>query len=691
MAIYHMSVKIISRGQGRSAIAASAYRSGSKLVSDTDGRTHDYLKKRDIVYREVLLCENAPREYLNRAVLWNAVENAEKDSNARMSREVEIALPRELSRFNQIQLLKEYVNDNFVSQGMCADIAIHDKKDGNPHAHIMLTVRPIMKDGRWDSKYEKLYICKNIHGEERELSAKELETCGNEWHKQLPYYKNGDPRNRAVYLTKHLAENADEYKEYVRVRGKNDPKTSKANRENPLLKNWNSDSALEMWRERWATQINNILEKLGLPDRVDHRSYVEQGIDKVPTQHIGVAGSQIESRGVATERGNHNREASHINSELQVAEKERAYILGRISQDKLWASIHESNNSLFERVNDNIYDDVYLKDMLSNILLRQEHVVIETLKNQDFHSADTYLINGIEIKYLEYHTQKAQADLTAIRLAAERGIIGIEQKRLQQNIGADAKVEKDIQIIEGHGTDETCATRLLDGQYNAGKYNSAGVARQLATHRAEFIAATVQVTGASNKKENPIYRQQVLQIQNCIEELKTHNIILSNLKDQLSALGLFQGRKKGKIKDSILETELKLREYQIQLRALGLYDLSQSESFLKDKINLVNREMARVQESNNDNAKAFEKMKKSKMLFIELAHSIPPDKLRDVTDHLYSYTSTKQSKKGYASISLYSAELKARQELDVYLKSSNTRGIKKTNETTKGSTFHDLE
>lgn len=147
MALYHLSVKYISRGKGRTAIAAAAYRSGEKLYDHYYGETHDFTEKRGIVYTEILLPENAPSEFRDRETLWNAVEKAEKRRDARLAREVEIALPKELTLAEQIELARCYVIDNFISQGMCADIAIHDKGNGNPHAHILLTTRFVDKTG----------------------------------------------------------------------------------------------------------------------------------------------------------------------------------------------------------------------------------------------------------------------------------------------------------------------------------------------------------------------------------------------------------------------------------------------------------------------------------------------------------------------------------------------------------------
>lgn len=130
MAIYHCSIKIISRGKGKSAVAAAAYRNGEKLVNEYDGAIHDYTHKGGIVHTEILLPDNAPPAFSDRSALWNAVERIEKAKNAQLAREIEIALPHELTREQGVSLVREYVKDNFVAAGMCADVCLHDKNDG---------------------------------------------------------------------------------------------------------------------------------------------------------------------------------------------------------------------------------------------------------------------------------------------------------------------------------------------------------------------------------------------------------------------------------------------------------------------------------------------------------------------------------------------------------------------------------
>ena len=164
MAIYHCSVKIIGRSKGKSVIAAAAYCAGEKLYDRETGIIHDFTRKGGVVYREILLPDHAPKEYLERQTLWESVTKVEKKSNAQFAREVEVALPVEFSDELQLAVIREYAQTNFVSKGMCVDVAIHDKRttsckqdEGNPHAHILLTTRPIKADGSWGAKEKKDY------------------------------------------------------------------------------------------------------------------------------------------------------------------------------------------------------------------------------------------------------------------------------------------------------------------------------------------------------------------------------------------------------------------------------------------------------------------------------------------------------------------------------------------------------
>ena len=100
---------------------------------------------------------HAPPSFSDRATLWNSVELYEKTGNAQLAREIDAALPIELSREEQIRLVREYCSSQFVSRGMCVDFAIHDTDSGNPHCHIMLTMRPLVERGAWAAKSKKEY------------------------------------------------------------------------------------------------------------------------------------------------------------------------------------------------------------------------------------------------------------------------------------------------------------------------------------------------------------------------------------------------------------------------------------------------------------------------------------------------------------------------------------------------------
>ncbi|ENN84546.1 Conjugal transfer protein [Rhizobium freirei PRF 81] len=151
MAIYHFSVQVISRSTGRSAVAAAAYRSGSRLADERLGRDHDFTNKPGVVHSEVMLPENVPEQWSDRERLWNDVEAFEKRKDAQLCREVEFAIPREMSQTQGIELARDFMASEFVDQGMIADLNVHWDVDADgsakPHAHVMLTMRSVDENG----------------------------------------------------------------------------------------------------------------------------------------------------------------------------------------------------------------------------------------------------------------------------------------------------------------------------------------------------------------------------------------------------------------------------------------------------------------------------------------------------------------------------------------------------------------
>ena len=276
MAIFHCSIKIISRSTGKSATSASAYRAGTKVYDDELGETFDYTKKRGVVFSEVLLCANAPQEFTDREKMWNSVQAIEKAKNSQLCREVEVALPVELSREEQVKLVREYIQENFTSKGMCADWALHDKGDGNPHAHILLTVRPIKSNGEWGAKRKDSYA---------------LDDQGN----KIPVIDPNTGKQK-------IGSRGRKMWERISV-----PSTD-----------WNERSKAEEWRKGWADACNKYLQGRV---RVDHRSYARQGKKKLPTIHEGYIARKIEKRGKKSTIINYNAKVRRTNDYSQATEQ----------------------------------------------------------------------------------------------------------------------------------------------------------------------------------------------------------------------------------------------------------------------------------------------------------------------------------------------------------------------------------
>ena len=322
MAIYHLEAKVVGRGAGRSAVAASAYLSCSRLYNDYDGIQHDYTKKQGLVWQEVFLPEYAPQEWQDREKLWNAVEEVETAKDSRLAREFVVALPIELSREQQIELLQDFIREQFVSDGMCADAAIHDTDGHNPHAHILLTVRPLDERGKWQYKTEKEYLCMR-NGEERGFTAAEFKSAQNDgWEKQYPY-KVG---KKKVYMTPSAAE-AQEL-----IRADKHPKSTRYGRQNPISERWNSEEQLVSWRVAWADVTNRYLESAGREERIDHRRNAARGLDEIPTIHEGVTVQALERKGIVSDRCEMNRQIRADNAllrELKAEIKKLAALVAR--------------------------------------------------------------------------------------------------------------------------------------------------------------------------------------------------------------------------------------------------------------------------------------------------------------------------------------------------------------------------
>ena len=349
IAIYHWNIGIVSRGKGKSAVAAAAYRSGEKLTNEWDGMTHDYTRKGGVVHTEIMLPPHAPPSFSDRSTLWNSVELYEKAGNAQLAREIDAALPIELSREEQIRLVREYCSSQFVSRGMCVDFCLHDTGSGNPHCHIMLTMRPLDERGAWAAK-----------------SKKEYDLDENGERIRLP---SGRYKTHKVDLT-----------------------------------GWNDKGNALLWRKAWADISNAYLERAGSPERIDHRSNAERGIDELPTVHMGVAACQMEKKGIATEKG-------ELNRNIQKANRLIREIRAQIGKLKEWIG------ELF-KAREAAPEQPPQSHGLANLLMKYLSVQREKSRKysqswQRQHAADELKTVAKAVNYLSEHSISTLAELDA--------------------------------------------------------------------------------------------------------------------------------------------------------------------------------------------------------------------------------------------------------------------------------------
>lgn len=264
MAIFHMSFSNISAGKGRSAIASAAYRSGKKLFDQKEGRSYFYA--RSVMPESFILTpKNAPAWASDREQLWNEVERKDRRANSRYAKEFNVALPVELSEDEQKELLTKYVQENFVDEGMVADVAIHRDHPDNPHAHVMLTNRPFNPDGTWGLKSKR----ENI-----------LDKNGNKTYTGNSRF----PRSRKVWLV-----------------------------------DWDKKEKINQWRHNWAVSVNQVLEQKNIPDRISEKSFIEQGIDDTPMQHEGINSKRYERKEFNQQVKNYRKaKASYKNNQEKV-------------------------------------------------------------------------------------------------------------------------------------------------------------------------------------------------------------------------------------------------------------------------------------------------------------------------------------------------------------------------------------
>ena len=307
MAIFHYTVKIVGRSKGKSIISASAYLNGDVMKNEETGRISYYTSKREVVYTSLMMCENAPQEWQNvpaenikrfqksvrykradnkevvlekfkltfqKQCLWNEVLKIEKSSDAQLGRSFEFSLPKEWNRQEQIEYTTDYIQKNFVDKGMCADWSIHDKGDGNPHVHLLVTMRPFNPDHSWGSKEVKEWDF--VRDTDGNIVVDESHP---DWWQDK---KNPDRHGIRIPV---LDENG------VQKVGARNRKQWK--RVLTDATGWNNPKNCELWRSEWARMCNR---HLSIDNQIDHRSYERQGKLKVPTIHEGADARKIEEK-----------------------------------------------------------------------------------------------------------------------------------------------------------------------------------------------------------------------------------------------------------------------------------------------------------------------------------------------------------------------------------------------------------
>ena len=411
---------------------------------------------------------------------FSTSQKIEKSKNSQLAREIEVALPKELDREKQINLVREYVKENFVKVGMCADIALHDKNDGNPHCHILLTMRPLNEDTTWGAKSKKEYIL-DENGEKVKL-------------------KSGNYKTRKINTT-----------------------------------DWNEQGKAEEWRKAWADITNKYLEENSIHDKVDHRSYQRQGIEQIPTIHLGVSATQMEKKGIATDRGNINREIKHQNAILrEISRRIKAllnWIRGIGKEEKIENENTKSTLPLKENLL-SIFENLIRKNADKNNADLEKYIEsYQLLKEKNITSLSELKENIVILRDKNYKTTRALKD-TENNIDEKIQLIDQSEKYLKykDTYKACTKLKKSKQ--EDFYNEHTAELILFE---SAKKYlkEHLGESKTLAISKWKSEVTTLK------KEKNSLYSQildmrkdveQAESVRSCIEKLLQGNRELTQVK-----------------------------------------------------------------------------------------------------------------------------------------------------------------
>ena len=392
MALYHFSVRNVSRGKGQMVVASAAYISGQRIYDGYYNKIHDYTSKSGVVFTEILTPEYVPERMTDREILWNEVEHVERNNKAQLAYSFDIALQNELTLEENIRLAKEFCQEQFVARGMIVDLAVHEGKaeneeePDNPHFHVLVPIRPFTEEGIWGNKQRREYI---------------LDEDGN----RVKDAKGKDMFN-AVSTT-----------------------------------GWNDPELLKEWRRAWTEKVNGKFRECHMASRIDHRSYKEQGIDLIPTIHEGYEVRAMEKKGIKTIIGELNRAIRQFNQMFISLKKSIQWMKTAYEEMKMELDRRQQNPTLLESLQDYYDKKTQNSPKLSNFYAEMERRGKKISNLQEFAKS---------INYLQVHNIETMDDLQT-RIQELNGIISaskaeISEKREQLKNLED--LEKKMQVLK---------------------------------------------------------------------------------------------------------------------------------------------------------------------------------------------------------------------------------------------------
>ena len=371
MALYHFSVKQVSRGKGQTVVNSAAYISGQKLYNDYYGQTHDYTKKSGVVFTEILTPEYVPERLTDRETLWNEVEKIEKGKRAQLAYSFDIALQNELTLDENIELAREFCQEQFVARGMIVDLAVHEGKSknedepDNPHFHVLAPIRPITEES-WGNKQKREYV---------------LDEDGN----RIKDAKGNDVFN-AVSTT-----------------------------------GWNDPELLKEWRRAWTEKVNEKFRECHMAARIDHRSYKEQGIDLIPTIHEGYEVRAMEKKGIKTVIGELNRAIRQFN-QMFISLKESIQWMKTAYEEMKAELDRRQNPTLLESLQDYYDKKVQGRPPLPNFYAEMKRRGKNLSNLQEFAKS---------INYLQTHKIETMEDQQE-RIDELNGVVSVSKKEISE-------------------------------------------------------------------------------------------------------------------------------------------------------------------------------------------------------------------------------------------------------------------